>query len=160
MKRTAIAAALSLLAATSAAAQPGPGFRGWGLRAGITDRPDQFLIGAQADFGELFENLRFIPNVELGVGDDQNILSVSAPVFYRLPETGPFDLYGGGGIAVGFVDRDEADEEGRDDGIEVAIAPTIAAGLAWPIGESEGAVELAATAGELQNLKLVFRWMF
>lgn len=160
MKETAFTAALFLLAVSAAMAQDGPGFRGWGLRAGVSDRPDQLIVGAQADFGELFENLSFIPNLELGVGDDQNILSLSAPVFYRWPEAGPFDFYAGGGISTGFVDRDEADEPGEDDGLEYTITPMIAAGLAWPIGESEGAVELAATAGELQNLKLVFRWMF
>ena len=160
MKRIGFAVVFFLLA-SAAVAQGGPSFRGWGFRAGISDRPDQFIFGAQADFGELFENLAFIPNVELGVGDDQNILSITAPVFYRWPEAGPFDFYAGGGISTGFVDRDEADEPGEDDGVEVAIAPMIAAGLAWPIGKgSEGAVELAATAGELQNLKLVFRYMF
>jgi len=81
-------------------------------------------------------------------------------VFYRWPETGRFDFYGGGGIAVGFVDRDEADEPGEDDGVEFVIAPMIAGGLAWPVGESEAGVELAVTANELQNVKLVFRWMF
>lgn len=160
MKKTAIAFALLAIAASAAMAQEGPSFRGWGLRAGVSDRPDQLIVGAQVDLGELFDNVIFIPNLELGVGDDQNILSLTAPVFYRWPESGPFDFYGGGGISTGFVDRDEADEPGEDDGIEFTIAPMIAAGLAWPIGESEGALELAATAGELQNLKLVFRWMF
>jgi hypothetical protein len=151
---------VGMIASTTAQAQEGPGFRGWGLRAGVSDRPDQLLVGLQVDLGELIENLRFEPNVELGVGDDQRILSVGAPVFYRWPETGPFDFYGGGGIALGFVDRDEADDPGEDDGLEFVIAPMLAAGLAWPVGESEAAVELAVTANELQNLKLVFRWMF
>jgi opacity protein-like surface antigen len=162
--RTAVVLALSLLAAitmaSTAQAQEGPGFHGWGLRGGVSDRPDQLLVGVQADFGELIENLRFEPNVELGVGDDQTILSLSAPVFYRWPESGPFDFYGGGGIAVGFVDRDEEEASGEGDGFELVIAPLLAAGLAWPVGESEAGVELAVTANELQNVKLVFRWMF
>ena len=36
----------------------------------------------------------------------------------------------------------------------------LAGGLTWPVGQSEAGVELAVTANELQNLKLVFRWMF
>jgi hypothetical protein len=158
--RTALLLALTFLTASAAQAQEGPSFRGWGLRAGVSDRPDQVLVGVQADFGELIEDLRFEPNIELGAGDDQTILSLSAPVFYRWPESGPFDFYGGGGIAVGFVDRDEENEPGEDDGLEFAIAPMLAAGLAWPVGESEAGVELAVTANELQNVKLVFRWMF
>jgi hypothetical protein len=152
--------ALAIFVTTAAQAQQGPSFRGWGLRAGVSDRPDQLLVGIQADFGELINNLSFEPNVELGVGDDQRILSLSAPAFYRWPESGAFDFYGGGGIALGFVDRDEAEEPGEDDGLEFVIAPMLAAGLAWPVGESEAGVELAVTANELQNLKLVFRWMF
>lgn len=156
----AILLVLAFLSTGAAFAQGGPGFRRWGLRAGVSDRPDQVLIGVQVDLGELIDKLNFEPNLELGLGDDQTIFSLSAPVFIRFPEAGPFDFYGGGGIALGFVDRDEEDEPGEDDGLEFTIAPMLAAGLAWPVGESEAGVELAVTASELQNLKLVFRWMF
>lgn len=162
MRKTAILLALLLAAAATPAvtAQEGPGFRGWGVRAGASDRPDQVVVGFQLDLGELIENLSFQPHVDLGVGDDQTIFMVGAPAFYRWPESGPFDFYGGGGVAFGFVDRDEADEAGEDDGIEFAIAPLLAGGLAWPVGESEAAVELNLAGAELPNVKLVFRWMF
>ena len=165
MKKTGTAVLLALtvvsvVIAATAEAQEGVGFRGWGLRAGVSDRPDQILVGVQADLGELIDKLSFEPNLELGVGDDQTIFSLGAPVFYRMPESGPFDIYGGGGIALGFVDRDEADDPGKDDGLEFVIAPMLAGGLTWPVGESEAGVELAVTANELQNVKLVFRWMF
>ena len=151
---------LAFVSAGAAFAQGGPGFRRWGLRAGVSDRPDQILVGVQADFGELIDKLTFEPNLELGVGDDQTIFSLGAPVFIRFPEAGQFDFYGGGGIALGLVDRDEEDEAGEDDGLEFVIAPLLAAGLTWPVGESEAGAELAVTANELQNVKLVFRWMF
>lgn len=153
---------LSLLTVTApaATAQEGPGFRGWGLRAGASDRPDQLVVGLQLDLGNLIEELSFEPHVDLGVGDDQTILAVGAPVFYRWPERGPLDFYAGGGVAVGFVDRDEADEPGEDDGVEFAIAPMLAAGLAWPVADSEAGVEIAVAGSELPNVKLVFRWMF
>ena len=161
MKKTGPAILLSLfLFAAAAHAQGGPGFRCWGLRAGASDRPDQVVVGIQLDLGNLIEELTFEPFLDLGVGDDQTILMVGAPAFYRWPESGPFDFYGGGGIAFGFVDRDEADEPGEDDGLEFAIAPMLAGGLAWPVGESEAGVELAVTGAELPNVKLVFRWMF
>ena len=57
------------------------------------------------------------------MGDDQTILSLSAPVFYRWPETGQLDFYGGGGIAVGFVDRDEADDPGEDEASSSSSLP-------------------------------------
>ena len=162
MRKAAVPLVLLLSAAAplAVAAQDGPGFRGWGLRAGASDRPDQAVVGVQVDLGELIENLSFQPHVDLGVGDEQTIFMVGAPAYYRWPEAGPFDFYGGGGIAFGFVDRDEADEPGEDDGLEFAIAPLLAGGLAWPVGESEAAVELALAGAELPNVKLVFRWMF
>ena len=160
MKKTLLLTLAVFITTAAAEAQQGMAFRGWGLRAGASDRPDQVVVGVQLDLGNLIEQLTFEPFLDLGVGDDQTILMVGAPAFYRWPESGPFDFYGGAGVAFGFVDRDEADEPGRDDGLEFAIAPMLAAGLDWPVGESRAGVEAAVTGSELPNLKLVFRWMF
>lgn len=159
MKRPLSAAALlALLLAAPAAAQD-IGFNTWGLRAGAGDDPDQIVFGVQLDMGEFIQDLRFQPNVEVGVGDDTTILSLTAPVHYRVPLEGDLTLYGGGGLTVGFIDRDEDDLD-EDEDSDFDIAPMAAGGLAWPVGESELSVELNLTAGDFSTVKLVVGWMF
>ena len=58
------------------------GYRGWGPRVGLASDPDQVIGGAHIDFGEFAKNVRFVPNAELGIGDDVFIVSVTAPVHY------------------------------------------------------------------------------
>jgi hypothetical protein len=150
---------LALLAAAPAAAQD-VAFRGWGVRAGVSDDPDQFVAGVQANFGEIVPNLRLQPNFEVGVGDDHTIFSAGVPVHYRFPVES-LTLYGGGGLVLAWVDRDlPRDAFGEDDDSEFVIGPLAVGGIEWPVGESELFTELSLSGGDLPNLKLVLGWMF
>jgi len=107
----------SLLAASSAEAQ-GMGFRGWGVRAGMSADPDQFVVGMHLNLGELAENLRFVPNMDIGFGDDLTIFTLNPELNYVLPIPEAGRLYFGG--ALGFVysklDADlDLDGDGDDD---------------------------------------------
>lgn len=150
--------ALLLAAAALPAAAQDIGFNTWGLRAGASDDPDQFVVGVQADFGEFIPNLRFQPNVELGLGDDTTVLSLTAPVHYRFPVEGSLILYGGGGLTLGFIDRDEPRAGEEDSNFE--ISPMAAGGIAWPVGQSELSLELNLIGGDFPNVKLMAGWMF
>ena len=59
---------LALFAAVALPALPAAAqdlaFRGWGLRAGVSDNPDQLVVGAQFNFGEVYRDVRFQPSVE------------------------------------------------------------------------------------------------
>ena len=158
MKRAAILLALLALGPLPAAGQD-IAFRGWGLRAGVADDPDQVVLGAQFNFGEFIENLRFQPNVEVGFGDDANILSLALPVHYRYAASRSLTLYGGGGLTLGLIDEDEDNGRG-DDGSEFDIAPMLAGGLEWPLGRNRMSLELNLTGGDLPGGKLVVGWMF
>lgn len=158
--RRAFPVLLALAMAGAPAAAQDLGYRGWGVRGGVSDDPDQIVLGAQADFGEFIPNLAFRPHLDLGLGDDATVLTLGLPVLYRLPVEGSFTVYGGGGVAVGLVDLD--DEEGRraDEGTEVEIAPLLSAGIEWPVGRGDLGVELNAAGGDLPGLKLVAVWGF
>lgn len=158
MKR-AVAVALLLLAAALPAAAQDIGFNSWGLRAGVSDDPDQFVAGVQADFGEFITNLRFQPNLELGLGDDTTIFSLTAPVHYRFPIEGSLVLYAGGGLTLGLIDRDDV-RGNEDDDSEFEISPMAAGGVAWPLGQSELSLELNLIGGDFPNVKLMAGWMF
>ena len=159
MKR-AVAAALLLAALALPAAAQDIGFNTWGLRAGVSDDPDQIVVGVQADFGEFISNLRFQPNLELGLGDDTTIFSLTAPVHYRFPIEGSLNLYAGGGLTLGFIDRDEVRGRDEDEESDFEISPMAVGGVAWPVGQSELSLELNLIGGDFPNLKLMAGWMF
>lgn len=158
MRRTAVLLAFLVLAPLPAAAQD-IAFRGWGVRAGVADDPDQVVLGAQFNFGEFIENLRFQPNVEVGFGDDANILSAALPVHYRYAASRTLTLYGGGGLALGLIDLDD-DGDGDDGGSEFDISPMLAGGLEWPMGRNQMSLELNVAGGDFPRAKLVVGWMF
>jgi hypothetical protein len=142
-----------LLALAVPAAAQDLAFRGWGLRAGVSDNPDQFVAGAQLDFGEVYRDVRLQPSVDFGFGDDRTILSVNVPVFYRFPASRVLTLYGGGGLALGYID---SDREGSD----FDISPLLAGGLEWPVAPGSLSLELSVTGGNLPAAKLMVGWMF
>lgn len=148
--------AMSAMLAAPAAAQD-IAFRGWGLRAGVSDDPDQVIVGAQANFGEFIPRLRLQPNVELGFGDDHEILSLAAPVHYRFPIDAGVTLYGGGGIVLG-LDREDRPRGGTES--EFLISPLLAGGVEWPAASGDLFVELNLIGGDLPNAKLLLGWMF
>jgi len=155
MKRGLLSLALFatiFLPALPAAAQD-LAFRGWGLRAGVSDNPDQFVVGAQFNFGEVYRDVRFQPSVDLGFGDDRQILSAALPVFYRYPASRALTLYGGGGLALGYIDSDH-------DGTDFDISPLLAGGLEWPVAPGRLSLELSVTGGNLPAAKLMVGWMF
>lgn len=159
MKPLALSLALFALASLSAplAAQD-LAFRGWGIRGGISDDPDQVVGGLQLNLGEFVPNLRFQPNVEFAAGDDIQILSLGAPVHYRFPVDRDFTVYGGGGLALAAIDRDEP-RPGEDDS-DFEISPILVGGLEWPAASGDLFAELTASGGDLPTVKLILGWMF
>lgn len=149
-------AALGLLAIPAAAQDIA--FRGWGVRAGIADDPDQGVAGVQLDLGEIVRKLHLQPRIEVGLGDDTTTITGTVPVLYREPIASRLSLYGGGGVTFGLIDRDRP-RRGQDDS-DFEIAPMAVGGLAWPAGSSEASLELNLTAGDFSEAKLMFGWMF
>lgn len=79
-----------------------------GVRAGITDwgQITQFHFGLDLRLGEMFPNVEFTPNVELGMGDNANIFSINGDLAYQFTElvTSPWGLYGGGALSLHYLD--------------------------------------------------------
>ncbi len=63
--------------------------QGIGGRVGASADPDQFYGGVHVQSGELADNLRFQPNLEIGVGDDRTLFAVNFEFTYRLPRNAP-----------------------------------------------------------------------
>ena len=79
-----------------------------GVRAGFTDwgRANQIHLGMDARMGEVFPNVEFTPNLELGLGDNATILSINGDLAYQFTElvTSPWGMYGGGALSFHYQD--------------------------------------------------------
>ena len=146
-----------LVAAAPVAAEMG--FYGWGPRLGVGDDPDQVVIGLHQDFGELVDNLRFQPSLDVGFGDDHTVVSAVLPVHYRFP--GPSDVtpYLGGGLLLGWIEHDPPGRRGGDS--EFEIAPVLAGGIEWRVRDSGDALlEIQLPGGEFHDAKVLVGWIF
>lgn len=110
MKRlSCLATALAIWAlfATSAAAQT------VGMKAGASVDPDQFYFGGQVETAPLVDQLRFRPNVEIGIGNDVTLVAVNIEFAFDFPQSGNWRWFVGGGPALNVISmNDETNSEG------------------------------------------------
>lgn len=100
--RLAPLALLPLLAAGSAEAES------LGIRGGLTQDPDQFHFGGHFNAGEAFSDVYFVPNLEVGLGDNMTLLAFQGDLLLDL-NVGPGSSwlpYVGGGLGIYYWDRD------------------------------------------------------
>ncbi|MFQ5691035.1 MAG: hypothetical protein ACE5HQ_12275 [Gemmatimonadota bacterium] len=70
---------------------------GFGLRGGLGIDPDQFVLGAQVSLGKAFQITRFVPSVDVAVGD-VTTTSFNGDFLLRFVlEDASFGIYAGGG---------------------------------------------------------------
>ena len=118
------ACALAMLLPTAAMAQPhesaarSPAVRtgaGFGVRAGYTDwgSLSQVHVGAHLKLGEVFPNVQFTPSIEGGFGDGATLIVGNADLAYSFTEfvAYPWNLYGGGGLSLIYLDPDGTDSD-------------------------------------------------
>ena len=102
-------AALWAVVVSPAAAQ------GLGPRAGASVDPDQFYFGGHVETSPLVGELRFRPNVEVGLGEDATLVAINVEFVYVFPpSSGGWSLYAGGGPALNVIDTEvtESSSEG------------------------------------------------
>ena len=118
MKRNSLrpVAVLAMLVMSAGAAQAATA---WGLRGGATFEPDQVHVGAHLNGGELFTDGWFIPNLEVGFGDDMTLIAVNPELVYKFSNRSSADwgFYIGAGLGLNFyswdnnVDGDDSETE-------------------------------------------------
>jgi hypothetical protein len=105
MKRfTLIVLAMCLIATSASAAN-------FGVRGGLSVDPDQFHVGGHVDIGTIFEPIRFVPNLEVGFGDNTTLFAVNGDFLWDIPES---SFYVGGEIAVNFFSYDNGRVDDSD----------------------------------------------
>ena len=154
LRHALIALPLLILAVPASAQQLG--YYGLGPRVGVANDPDQIVAGMQFNFGEFAPRLRFQPNFEIGIGDDFNIITVTAPVHYRFKVNANLVPYAGGGVTVGYVDHDVPNGDS-----DFEIAAKAIGGVEWPLrGGTAFFVEVNIGFGDIQDGQIMAGWMF
>jgi opacity protein-like surface antigen len=143
---------------TGASPGSGLGFEQWGVRVGATDDVDQVVGGVQFNFGEVVPDLRLQPDVELGSGDDATTLYGTVPVYYRF-HARRMTPYAGGGLALGWVDRDLPPGASGDDG-SFEVGGRATGGLEWDRRKGQFFVEVSLGFGDVHDVRAVAAWMF
>jgi len=104
--------------------------KSYGIRAGISSNPDQFVIGAQADMGEVYRQVRVVPSIDAGFGDHLTTFAFNGDVqlFVPLPKS-LASLYGIAGptIMIWTPEHGDGDTE---------IGLTLGLGARMPLGDS------------------------
>ena len=149
------------------ASAEGFGYQGWGIRAGISETPDQFVVGAHVNLGEFARGVRFQPSIELGFGDDVFSAAGNLAVFYYFPLQATVTPYVGGQItAIHYdLDNDCAGFGGRFgsacSGSETEIGPAAVGGIETEMSSgSKFLAEIQVGFRDLPEVKLVAGWTF
>jgi len=131
--------------------------KGWGIRAGLGADPDQAIVGAHWDLGDIIKNLRLQPNAELGIGDDVLTIFGELPVHYMFRVQSKFTPYAGGGIVLGVAryDSSKKDETSVEGGVRLI------GGLQWPLKSGKPfAVEANIGIGDVHDVQMKVAWTF
>ena len=133
---------------------------GWGVRFGFADDPDQVVVGAQYDIGEVADHIHVVPMFEAGFGDDATVLSFSAMAYWHFKKPEKIDPYAGAGVEAGWVDFDN-DSPGNDGNSDFEIQVNVAGGLRFPLkNHNEVFVELVLGGGDLHDAKIMGGFRF
>jgi len=162
--------ALAILIATPTAALADDfGYRAWGVRAGISSDPDQFVAGVHVDFGEFAKQVRFQPSAEIGVGDDVFTITGNIMVSYYFPIQASITPYAGGQITAAFYNLDHDcngfgrrfGRPGACDDTETEIGPAAVGGIETNLqGGGKFLAEIQIGTGDLPDVKLLAGWTF
>lgn len=98
-----------------------------GVRAGVSVNPDQFYFGGHAETAPLVGNLRFRPNLEVGVGDNTTLVAFNIEFAYHFPSQQSWHAYAGAGPALNFIRR--GGETNSEGGLNLLIGIQHSGGL-------------------------------
>jgi hypothetical protein len=84
-----------------------------GARVGVSVEPDQFYFGAHVETRPIVDQLRFRPNIEVGLGDDATLTALNFELAYHFPRRSGWNVYAGGGPALNIYHaHDDTDARG------------------------------------------------
>lgn len=156
-----MAAIMPLLLWGTAVAYPGPGHGavGWGPRLGLTVNPDQVHFGMHMNFGGFSPGVRFVPNFELGFGDNETLGALNFEANYVFNSSrSQWAPYLGGGVGANFIGPENGGLRDRSD---TEVGMNVVGGIERGIS-STTSFFAEAKLGLIQapDLKLTLGWTF
>jgi len=121
-----------------------------GIRAGFSQKPDQFVVGAQAELGKL-GMATIAPSVDLGFGDGTELTAVNLDFrwyLFPLPQTG-IHFYAAAGPTAVFVNSES----------DVGSSLTAGAKIAMK-GNGRYNLEARFGIGDIPDLKILLGILF
>lgn len=162
-----IAMAILAMTAATAASAAGIGWNGWGPRVGVSDDPDQVVVGAHFDLGEFTRNLRFQPSAEIGFGDDIVAFYGNAMTAYYFPVKAAVTPYAGAQVTAWLFDNDDddnipgPDNDNLDDGFNTEIGLAALGGIETRFkGGTRFLAELQVGVTNHPDIKVMIGWTF
>ena len=85
-----------------------------GVRVGVSGDPAQFYFGGHYETAPFAEDLRFRPNLEIGVGDNRTLVAVNFEFayFFPSPPRSPWSIYIGAGPALNITHANDNTDSG------------------------------------------------
>lgn len=127
----------------------------YGIRAGYSSKPDQFVIGAQADMGEIYRRVHIVPSIDAGFGDHLTTFAFNGDVqlFVPLPKSISF-LYGIAGPTIMIWSPETGDGD-------TEIGMSLGIGARMPLGNSGWYnVEGRFGIGDIPDVKILLGVFF
>ena len=149
----------ALVPASALAARPG-GVSGIGPQVGFSISPDQLVVGGHLVVGEVAPRLAFVPNLELGFGDNRTLIAMNFDMHYTFQlRDSDWRPYTGAGLGISFLEIDR--QPPLDDHSETDVGGNVILGAAAPTRSGNQFFgELRFGLGDIPSLKLLAGWTF
>jgi hypothetical protein len=157
MKRLALLLFLfALLPGTALAAA----VTGVGPRLGLSLDPDQAVVGGQLEVSDMVTDLDFVPDIELGFGDDATVIALNLDLHYRFRLQGSsWAPYVGMGMGVNFIEVDQPSP--FEDVSDTEVGGNFILGAQVPTqAGSKFFSELKLGLGDIPEVKILVGWNF
>jgi hypothetical protein len=156
---TALGLLLTLGAATSSRAEVG--LLGWTPMVGISSGPDQLVVGAHLDFGDLVPNLHLGLYGDAGFGDDLTVVTLGPTLLFHIPlqDAGAFYAGAAGGLVyTNFDVPDVAGVDVDDTNTDFGLAGEV--GYMHPVGGGHLVADLKFELSDYPDIKIMGGYRF